>query len=309
MMGKGRPIAFALLCLLALLAVRAPGLTDYTASAEKKKTVLEHADTIEGGESTDSSGKAEPFRSAKGGVVLVQDNTTLKCDSAVEYPEGDRIMLDGNIFIRNNTLDIFGDKGIYHPDEDAGELAGNVRGRIIKDNLLARSNRSVFNQKTNELWLYDDAIAWHQGRQLSGDIIRLHMKEVNGEKKVDEIQVHGHAFFASRDTLATGKPLFDQMSGEHMLVTIDDQSHLTGVTVTTKAKSLYHIYDEQNQPSGVNFTSGEVLRMFFRDGKLSRILTTNSALGRQYPNSLREDKSIDLPNFRWREDERPVFRD
>ncbi|NTU68416.1 MAG: hypothetical protein HGB02_06010 [Chlorobiaceae bacterium] len=307
-MRTGKPTAIALLCLLALTAVLVPGLTDYTASAEKKKTVLEHADVIEGGETPESSGKVEPFRSATGSVVFVQGSKTLRCDRAVEYPERDLIELEGNIFIKDNTLETFGDRGLYHPEEEAGELSGNVRGRIIRDNLLARANRSTFNQKSDELWLYDDAITWHQGRQLSGDIIRVHVKEVSGEKKVDEIQVHGNAFFASRDSLSTGKPLYDQMSGEHMVVTIDDRSRLTGVTVTTKAKALYHIYDDGNEPSGVNFTSGEVLRMFFREGKLSRILTTGSSLGKQYPNSLREDKGIDLPGFRWRESEKPLFK-
>jgi lipopolysaccharide export system protein LptA len=308
MMRTGRPIAIALLCLLALLAVRAPGLTDYTASAEKKKTILEHADTIEGGETPESSGKVEPFRSATGSVVFIQGSKTLRCDHAVEYPESDRIILEGNISIKDKTLETFGDKGIYYPDEEVGELSGNVRGRVVKDSLVAKSNRSVFNQKTDELWLYDDAIAWHQGRQLSGDIIRVHMKEVGGDKKVDEIQVHGHAFFTVKDTLSTGRQLFDQMSGEHMVVKLDDRSRLTGVTVTKRAKSLYHIYDDENQPSGVNFTSGDVMQMFFREGKLSRILTTGSSLGKQYPNSLREDKGIDLPEFRWRESEKPAFK-
>lgn len=308
MMRTGRLTAIALPCILALLAVRAPGLTEYTASAEKKKTVLEHADTIEGGETSGSSGKTEPFRSATGGVVFRQGNITLRCDRAVDYPESDRITMEGSITIRDNTLETYGDKGVYHPDEETGELSGNVRGRVIRDDLVAKSHRAVFNQMTNELWLHDDAIAWHQGRQLSGDAIRLHMNEVAGEKKVDEIQVHGHACFAARDTLSTGKPLFDQLSGEHLVVTLDDRSRLTGVTVTTRAKSLYHIYDDKNQPSGVNFTSGDVLRMFFRDGKLSSIRTTGNALGKQYPNNLREDKGIDLPEFRWRENEKPVFK-
>ncbi|NTV02771.1 MAG: hypothetical protein HGB04_08330 [Chlorobiaceae bacterium] len=307
-MRTGKPTAIALLCFLALPAILAPGLTDYTASAEKKKTVLEHADVIEGGETPESSGKVQPFRSATGGVVFVQGARSLRCDHAVEYPESDLIELEGNIFIKDNTLETFGDRGIYHPDEEAGELSGNVRGRVVRDNLVAKSNRSVFNQKSDELWLYDDAIVWQQGRQLSGDVIRVHLKEVSGEKRADEIQVHGHAFFASRDTLSAGRPLFDQMSGEHMVVTLDDRSRLTGVTVTTKARALYHTYDDANQPSGANFTSGDKLRLFFREGKLSRILTTGNALGKQYPNSLREDKGIDLPDFRWREREKPVFR-
>jgi lipopolysaccharide export system protein LptA len=308
MKGTGRTIVTALLGILAVLAVRVPGLTDYTASAEKKKTVLEHADVIEGGETPESSGKVEPFRSATGSVVFVQGDRMLRCDRAVEYPESDRIDLTGNIFIRDNTLETFGDKGVYHPDEETGELSGNVRGRVVKDDLVAKSNRTAFNRKSDELWLYDDAVVWHQGRQVSGDMIHVHVREVSGEKKVDEIQVQGHALFASRDSLSTGRPLYDQLSGEHIVVKLDDRSRLTGVTVTTKAKSLYHIYDDQKEPSGVNFTSGDVIRMFFREGKLSRILTTGNALGKQYPNSLREDKGIDLPGFRWRESEKPAFR-
>jgi len=309
MMGKGRLTISAIACFVALLAVRAPGLTDNTASAEKKKTILEHADTIEGGETPESSGKVEPYRSVNGNVLMRQGNVTLQCDHAIDYPESAKITLEGNIVIKDNTVESYGDHGIYYPDEEVGELAGNVRGRVIKDSLVAKSKKSVFNLKTNELWLYDNAIAWHQGRQLSGDIIRLHMKEVEGRKKVDEIQVHGHAFFAARDTLSSaGKPLYDQMSGDHMLVTLDDRSRLTGVTVTSKAKSLYHIYDEKNQPSGANFTSGDVLRMFFNQGKLSRILVTGSSLGKQYPNNLREDKGINLPSFQWRENEKPQFR-
>ncbi len=308
MTRTGRTTALALLCLLALLLLPAPGLKHNTASAEKKKTVLEHADVVEGGETPESSGRVEPFRSADGGVLFVQGSKSLRCDHAVEYPERDLIELVGNVSIRDKTMETSGERGSYHPEQEAGEMAGNVRGRIIRDNLLAKAGRSAFNQKADELWLYDDAVAWHQGRQLSGDAIRVHLKAVGAEKRVDEIQVHGHAFFASRDTLSAGKPLFDQLSGEHIVVTLDGESRLTGVTVTTKAKSLYHIYDDRNEPSGANFTSGERIRMFFSRGKLSRIVTTGNALGKQYPNSLREDKGIDLPGFRWREGEKPVFR-
>ncbi len=300
-----------LICLLGILTVLAccpPGLTEYTACAEKKKTVLEHADLVEGGQTPESSGKVEPFRSATGSVLFRQNDLKLWCDRAMDYPESARIDLDGNVHIKGDALEIYGDKGVYYPDEEAGELVGNLRARIVRDDLRARAKRSAFNQKKNELWLYDDAIAWQRGHQISGDIIRVHTREVHGSRKVDEIQVHGHAFFASRDTLSTTKPLFDQLSGEHMLITLDEASRLTGVTVTTGARSLYHIYDDKKQPSGVNFTGGDVLRMFFKEGKLSRIRATGNALGKQYPNVIREDKALDLPDFRWRESERPEFR-
>lgn len=307
-MGSRRLAAIVAVCLFGLFAVRLPWVVDNTASAEKKKTVLEHADTVEGGETTGASGRPEPFRSATGNVVIRQGAVLLTCDHAIDYPESSRINLDGNVHINDDAVESYGDRGIYYTDEEVGELSGNVRGRVIRDNLVARSNKSVFNLKADELWLYDDAIAWHQGRQLSGDIIRVHVREVGGKKKVDEIQVHGNAFFASRDTLSVDKPLYNQLSGQHMVITLDERSKLTGVTVTTGAKSLYHIYNEKNEPSGINYTSGEVIRMFFNDGKLSSVLVTRDALGRQYPDTMRGDKGIDLPGFRWREKETPVFK-
>ncbi|NTW52867.1 MAG: hypothetical protein HGB22_09815 [Chlorobiaceae bacterium] len=307
-MGKRGFIAIAALCMLLPLTVRLPRLTDNTASAEKKKTILEHADTIEGGEQPGPSGSNVPYRSATGSVVLLHDQTTLKCDKATEYPDGNRIDLTGNIFIRDNTVETYGDKGVYHPDDQTGELTGNVRGRVIEDSLVTKSKRATFNRKTDELWLYDEAVAWHRGRQLSGDAIRVHVREVNGKKKVDEIQVHGHAFLASRDTLSTSPVLYDQLSGQHMVATLDGKSRLTGVTATVKAKSLYRIYDDKNQPSSINFTSGEMIRMYFAEGKLDRIRVTGSSFGKEYPKRLWNDKGINLPDFRIRNNEKPLFR-
>jgi len=307
-MGKRRLIAIAIFCMLLPMAVRLPRLTDNTASAEKKKTILEHADSIEGGEAPGPSGKSVPYRSAIGNVVFLHGKTTLKCDKATDYPEGNRIDLSGNIFIKDNTVETYGDTGVYRPDDEAGELMGNVRGRVIDDSLVAKSKRSSFNQKTDIIWLFDDAVAWHRGRQLSGDSIRIHVREIEGKKKVDEIQVHGHAFLAAQDTLSTTPALYDQLSGQHMIATLDDRSRLTGVTTTVKAKSLYHVYDEDKQPSSVNFTSGDVIRMFFVEGKLSRILVTGRSLGKEYPKRLWTDKGINLPDFRLRDNEKPVFR-
>lgn len=307
-MGKRGLIAIAALCMLLPLAVRLPHLTDNTVSAEKKKTILEHADSIEGGEKSDASGKSVPYRSAIGGVVLLHDQTTLKCDKATDYPEGNRIDLEGNIFIKDNTIETYGDIGVYHPDDETGELKGNVRGRVIDDSLVTKSKRATFNQKTNELWLYDEAVAWHRGRQLSGDAIRIHVHSDAGKKKVDEIQVHGHAFLAARDTLSTTPALYDQLSGQHMVATLDERSRLTGVTATVKAKSLYHVYDDKNQPSSMNFTSGEIIRMYFVEGKLDHILVTGGSHGKEYPKRLWNDKGINLPDFRLRDSEKPVFR-
>lgn len=293
--------------LLLLLAVWGTFLTDNTASAGKKKTILEHADRIEGGEKTSPSGTAIPYRSAVGNVRFLHGKTMLECDRATDWFERGRIELRGNIVIRDSDLETRGDSGTYNTRREVGELSSNVRGRVIEDNLTARSERARVEQLDDNLWFFGDAIAWQPGRQLSGDTIRVHLRDINGKKRTDEIEVRGHAFLAIKDTLSPSPLAYDQLSAKRITTKIDSQSRLTGVIATGKAQSLYRLYDEQNCPSGVNFTSGAEIRMFFEQGKLSRILVSSGVLGKEYPNSMRNDPDIDLPGFRLRGKERPTF--
>lgn len=280
---------------------------DNTASADKKKTILEHADLIEGGDKPGPSGDTISYRSVVGNVRFLHDRTILQCDRGTDWPDLERIDLEGHIIIKKGSVETRGDRGVYHTDSEVGILTGNVRGRVIDDSLTVKSARGLIDQKKNELWLYDDAVAWQRGRQLSGDTIRVHLREIAGKKKVDVIEVRGHAFLAIRDTLTASPALYNQLSGRTLTATMDNRSRLQRVTATPKAKSLYHLYDEEQQPSGVNFTSGEKIRMFFVEGKLERILVTGGSLGKEYPNRMRNTREIDLPEFRLREKEKPVF--
>jgi lipopolysaccharide export system protein LptA len=307
-MDTGRFTAFATCwLLLVLLALHIPSLLDNTASAEKKKTVLKHADTIEGGQTAPASGNPEPFRAAVGNVVFLQDGITLRCNRATEFTEGSRIVLEGSISVNDGNVEVFGENGIYFPDDEKGELSGNTRARMIRDGLVTKAKKAIVDLKANTLWLHDGAVAWHRGRQLSGDSIMVHVRELDGTKKIDEIRVHGHAFFASADTLSPDRKLFDQLSGSTMVIRIDGKSRLTGITVTSQARSLYHLYEEGRKPSGVNYSSGDIIRMFFREGKLSSVLVTGNIEGKQYPNRMRGNRAIDLPGFSWKENEIPRF--
>lgn len=307
MNNTNRSIAKAAWWLLLPLTVWGTFLTDNTASAEKKKTILEHADFIEGGQINGPAGTVIPYRSAVGNVKFLHGETILECDRATDWPDGERIDLKGHIIIKDNTLETRGDTGVYDTRRETGVLSGNVRGRVMADSLTAKSARATVEVAGDNLWLFGDAVVWQPGRQLSGDTIRVHLREIDGKKHADEIEVRGHAFLALKDTLAFSPFTYDQFSAKRLVAKLDQRSCLKSVTATEKAESLYHLYDEKQQPTGVNYTSGAKIRMFFVEGKLSRILTTGNALGKEYPNSKREDRDIDLPGFRLRDKEKPAF--
>ena len=85
------------------------------------------------------------------------------------------------------------------------------------------------------------------------------------------------------------------------------------LTVKTTLKAMkgvrmwftYHLYNEKNEPSGINYSSGKMIRMFFMDGKLDRVKVTGNVEGKQYPDSYRGNSKINLRKFVWREREKP----
>ncbi len=72
-----------------------------------------------------------------------------------------------------------------------------------------------------------------------------------------------------------------------------------------QAELLYHLYNEKRLPSGINYSSGDMIRMFFTDGSLNRVMVTGNVEGKQYPERFRGESSINLAKFAWREQENP----
>ncbi|MEI8032467.1 MAG: LptA/OstA family protein [Chlorobiaceae bacterium] len=292
--------------IVGLQAAMLPALNHYTIRAEKKKIILQHADTIEGGEAGGTT-----YRSAAGNVLFLHDKVTLRCDRATDYPSQQKIVLQGNVFIADDTIEIRADKGVYYPERETGELTGNVRGRVADNSIVARARSAVINKADNRIWLNGDAIAWQERRQVSGEVISLHIREASGEAKkrrIDEVQVEGNAFFAARDTISVAPAAYDQLRGKTLELRMDDNSRITGITATREAEILYHLYDENRKPSGINYSSGNMIRMFFREGTLKRVKVTGNVEGKQYPEQFRGERSINLSGFAWRESENP-FRD
>ena len=295
-----RPLFTAFLLLFLAASVTVP--IHNTLQAEQKKIILQHADTIEGSES-----EGGRYRSVIGNVEFQDGTLTLRCDRATSYEEEHKIVLVGNISITDTAFAIYGDSGVYFTEKQTGEITGHVRGRMLDNSLFGMSSRAVVNKAKSEVWLYDNAIAWHLKQQISGESILLHFTQSGSSKKqnIDEIQVHNNAFFASADTLSRSPVVYDQFSGKKMVIRLREGKKIAGVTLTGQAESLYHLYNEKKQPSGINYSSGDMIRMFFTDGVLGSVKVTGNVEGKQYPESFRGKRKINLSKFAWRERENP----
>lgn len=303
-----KTLALVLLCLLLFQANDSIlKLNHNTALAEKKKIILQQADKLQGGKKRSPTGRVEEVRSVSGNVVFVQENLLLTCDKATEFLESGIVQLRGNIFMTDRKLEVYCDDALYYPDTGIAELENNVKGRLLQNNLITKSERARIDNPGNQISIYKNAIAWQGERQLSGDSIAVQLRELNKKKNIEKITVIGKAFLAARDTLDPSRQLYNQLSGKTMYIELDDQETVTGVQVDSQARSLYHTYDEDQTPTGINYSSGNRIVMSFTDGQLDRIAVSGNVEGKQYPNKLRGSRKVDLPGFRLRYDEKPAF--
>ncbi|NTV60713.1 MAG: hypothetical protein HGA77_05325 [Chlorobiaceae bacterium] len=302
--GSIRVAAIVATSVFFLQFILSPVLSNNTLRAEKKKIILEHSDTIEGGQNERGS-----YKSVIGKVVFMHNTLNLRCDRATSYDRENRITLGGNIVLSNDTFEIFGDNGVYYPDTEIGELSGNVRGQLLGKSLCGTSQKAVINTSANQIWLSEGAIAWYNGHQISGDTILLHLRQSTknvGSMMIEKIQIQGNAFYAAEDTLSQARIGYNQLGGSRMAIQLDENSEITGITVSGQAEGLYHLYGEHHDPAGINYSSGSEIRMYFREGgALYKVKVSGNPEGKHYPQRYRGDPSINLPKFTWREKENP----
>ncbi|MBF0586347.1 hypothetical protein INT08_04480 [Prosthecochloris sp. N3] len=302
-----RQLTTSITLILFLLASLLPGATDNSAYAQKKKIILRQANTLEGGTMRSPlTGNTEPVRSVAGDVIFQHGDLVLTCDRATEFRESQVIELKGNIRISDPSSELYGNHGLYYPQTGNGELNGDVKGRLLENDLVIKGQNMFMNERDDTIRLAGNALAWHGKNQLSGESMLVRLANRNGDRSIERITVTGQAFLAMPDTLEQHSELYHQLKGEQIVITLDEASQLRSIESEQQAELLYYTYEETT-PSGVNRTSGKRITLEFDNGKISSITAFGNATGKQHPSSQRTNPAINLPGFLIRAGEKPSF--
>lgn len=144
-----------------------------------------------------------------------------------------------------------------------------------------------------------DPVMWSDGTQICGDSLVLLTKN----KKAEKLWVKKRAFIASR----SGKLLFDQVRGAQAEAWFDS-SRMERVLVSGKAQSLYFGKEEDGGYVGANKADCEKLWMYFRSGKMSKIVFVQKPVAIFTPMSKLKEDAQKLNGFRNRFAEEPSDR-
>lgn len=167
--------------------------------------------------------------------------------------------------------------------------------QIYKEDFQARCDSMVYNFKDSVITMNTDPILWAEGNQMSAEKVEIHMKD--GE--LDFFKLMKTAFIVSQKDTSS----FDQIRGKEMYGYVRNKQ-LHRIDVFGNGQTIYFTVDEkEDEIMGVNFAESSDLKIYMKNGALSRIKLIKQPTGTLYPLDQLVDKK--LKDFRWLEQLRP----
>ncbi|MEP7235862.1 MAG: OstA-like protein [Ignavibacteriota bacterium] len=146
---------------------------------------------------------------------------------------------------------------------------------------------------------------WYDSTEINGDSIVMFQKE----KKIDRIITIGHAFATDPYKDSTVHERMNQLSSQEMTLYVVKDT-VRKLLAVENALSIYFITSD-NKPSGFNRSSGDSLRMDFRNNEVERVAVLSGTEGEFWPERFVKDrgKAFRLGNYERHWESRPRSED
>ena len=170
--------------------------------------------------------------------------------------------------------------------------------RIYKTDIQGKCDSIHSSQATGLTKLIGRPIIWSGKSQMTGD--NIHILANTQTEKLDTLKVFDNAFLIEKDTLGTG---FNQVKGK-ILKGKFLENKLNNVNLYQNTEVIYYVYNDQNQPVGINKSKCSQIRIDFAPNQqIETIVFYKNIDGGIYPENKISKEELRFPNFNWRGDE------
>jgi len=179
--------------------------------------------------------------------------------------------------------------------------------KLNRVNFSAIGAKLYYTQQDGIMRIYGNKkqTMWYDSTEIDGDSIVMYQKE----KKVDHIVAFGHAFATDpyKDTTVSGR--INQLSSQKMTLYVVKDTVRTLLAVDN-ALAVYFLTSD-NKPSGFNRSSGDSLRMDFRNNEVDRVAVISGTEGEFWPERFVKDRgaAFRLGNYERHPDLKPRTED
>lgn len=202
-------------------------------------------------------------------------------------------------YLQRDTLSLFADTLLAHEDSLQGIhlLEAHRRVRFRTGQLQAIAQHLQLDRKDSILTLTQDPVCWSGENQVSGDTLRLWLKD----SRPDSLWVIGHAFLVSR---ADSVRFYNQIKGKTVLAHFVD-NQLSRMRVEGNVESIYFM-KEGKKMVGMNLSYCSRMLAWFENNEPVRIKLEVKPNGTFFPiHEVYLDPKL-LDGFNYRIAEKPV---
>lgn len=170
--------------------------------------------------------------------------------------------------------------------------------RIYKTDIQGKCDSIHSSQTTGLTQLIGRPILWSGKSQMTGDHIQL-LANTQTEK-LDSLRVFDNAFLIEKDTLGEG---YNQVKGKTLKGKFKENK-LNNVNLYQNTEVIYYVYDDQNNPAGINKSKCSQIRVdFAANQQIETVIFYKDVDGGIYPEDKINKEELRFPNFNWRGDE------
>lgn len=165
---------------------------------------------------------------------------------------------------------------------------------LVRSDISAQCGELLYDRSKETITLHESPIIWYGENQITGDTVVVHLKE----NVLSWINVSGRSMVISKADLNNPRR-FDQITGKNVQLFFDENT-LHRIAVERNATSLYYLFDE-NEPNGVNRSTGDRITIEFEDGKVQNISVVGGVEGKYFPEQMiyRREEINNLDGFKW----------
>ena len=176
-------------------------------------------------------------------------------------------------------------------------LLANYHVKMFSKKFQAVCDSSAYSFADSCFHLYYKPVLWVDSNQLSGDTIYI----FTVRNKIDHLHLLHQALIASR----LNRKFYNQVAGKIIVGKFKD-NELHQMTVDGNAESVYFSTDSKKAFTGVNKSSAGKMRFEFAEGKMDKIFFYEQPDATFYPVRYLNLKQINLKNFVWKGNLRPM---
>ena len=260
------------------------------------------------------------FYKAKANVIMTskEENLTIYGDDGFFNKVTGVAKVYGNAWMAKvgddgDTLFLSADTlvSIENNNPSAKRMLAYSHVKIFKSNLQGRADSLVYFSTDSVLYFYEQPVMWTNGNQMTGDTIKVVLKNQN----VDKVYLMSNSFVVSQDSLLN----FNQMKGKRMTAHFANKT-IHHVDVDGNGESIYYALQEEEKQldslllkityvSGLNKMICSNMKINFVDGKIDNFTAYVKPDAQFVPPHEIKSEVTKLKGFNWRVEERPARED